>query len=630
MSFKIRNTRNIVSVSSFFLLILLTFPLQAQQPYGSSKTQTYSGLQKEDQEDRLFIFHSVRKRETVFSIAQKNNVTSEDIFNNNPQSRDGIKAGDVLKIPKPKISASEATEVVIHNSQPVKHVVGRKETLYSIAKQYNTTQEEILKINPAVKGILTKGTVLIIPGSSVSPDVQKQGVESSAFSNYRIVSGDNYFQLKKRFGVSQAELEQLNPELKDGFKSGITIKIPNKEFNEIKNQLKTDSNPPTNAVHVAEPSETAASSVLPFNSDKTFEIGVFLPFCQDLSDSARIAQRAYGFFEFYSGVLLATQKMTEAGMKIKLFVYDTYQDSKVVEKLVKKPEFLSLDLIIGPVYPDNQKLVAELSAKNHIPMVSPLSSDNRFVAITPGYYQINPERKLRVAGTADYIAENYADQNIIMLNHGSDSGDEKLIFDRISHKQGKIRHYNIWAEGTSTLETMLKTDVENIVVLTDASEVNVSVALTRLNTISKTNKITVIGLQEYTKMQSIDIEHLHNLRFHYLSPYFIDYTNSNVNAFIEKYRFSFDSEPTPFSFQGYDIALYFLSSLGKSGKNFTISSTSNGVDLLQAEYRFQKLSGFGGYMNSTLYVIEYSDNYEVKSVGKIIGTILPPKGGANN
>lgn len=626
MSFNIRNTRNIASVSSFFLLILLSFPLQAQQQDGSNKPQTPNGLQKEDQEDRFFIFHSVRKRETVFSIAQKNNITSEDIYNNNPQSRDGIKVGDVLKIPKPKLYTGEATELVSQNHQPVKHVVSRRETLYSIAKQHNTTQEEILKTNPSVKGVLAKGTVLIIPGSSVSPNVQKYTAESSTFTNYRIVSGDNYFQLKKKFGVSQAELEQLNPELKDGFKSGISIKIPNKESNEPKNQLITDNKPLSKAVKVAEPFENTASSVLPVNTTKTFEIGVFLPFCQDLSDSARIAQRAFGFLEFYSGVLLATQKMTEAGMKIKLFVYDTYQDSKVVENLVKKPEFLSLDLIIGPVYPDNQKPVAELSAKNRIPMVSPLSSDSRFIATTPGYYQINPERKLRVAGTADYIAENFADQNIIMLNHGSNSGDEKLIFDRINHKPGKIRQYNIWAEGTSTLETMLKADAENIVVLTDVSEVNVSVALTRLNTISKTNKITVIGLQEYTKMQSIDIEHLHDLKFHYLSPYFIDYANPKVNAFIEKYRFSFESEPTPFSFQGYDIALYFLSSLGKPGKNFSISNPADAVDLLQAEYRFQKPSGFGGYMNSTLYVIEYSDNYEVKSVGKITGTVLPSEG----
>jgi LysM repeat protein len=199
MSFNIRNTRNIASVSSFFLLILLSFPLQAQQQDGSNKPQTPNGLQKEDQEDRFFIFHSVRKRETVFSIAQKNNITSEDIYNNNPESRDGIKVGDVLKIPKPKLYTGEATELVSQNHQPVKHVVSRRETLYSIAKQYNTTQEEILKTNPSVKGVLVKGTVLIIPGSSVSPNVQKYTAESSTFTNYRIVSGDNYFQLKKKF-----------------------------------------------------------------------------------------------------------------------------------------------------------------------------------------------------------------------------------------------------------------------------------------------------------------------------------------------------------------------------------------------------------------------------------------------
>ncbi|HEY3388940.1 MAG TPA: LysM peptidoglycan-binding domain-containing protein, partial [Prolixibacteraceae bacterium] len=509
------------------------------------------------------------------------------------------------------------------NQQLIKHVVRRKETLFSIAKQYNTTQEEILKANPTVKGSLSKGTVLIIPAPSNLSPVQKKQKEAPKFTEYRIISGDNYYQLEKRFGISESELIQLNPSLKDGFRSGLVIRIPVKEsVNEIKaeNQASTENN-----------KDGGATKLSNSNVDKTFQIGVFLPFCQNLSDSAKIVQRTASYLEFYSGVLLATEKITEAGMKVKLYTYDTYQDSKVVEKLVKRPEFLSLDMIIGPVYPDNQKTVAELSAKNHIPMISPLSSDGRFVSTTPGYYQINPGKKLRLNSTADYIAGKFAGQNIIVLNHGTNTGDEKLIVDRINQKLGskKVRQYNIWEGGTVGIEALLKAEDDNIVVLTEGNEANVSVAMTRLNTISKTNKITVVGLQEYTKMQSIDIEHLHNTRLHYLAPYFIDYGNPKVSAFIEKYRAAYNSEPTQYSFQGYDIALHFMASLAMSGKNFPETNLSPGVSLLQADYSFQKASNLGGYMNRTLYIIEYTDNYEVKSAGKILGTVVTDNGDTN-
>ena len=575
-----------------------------------NKPQIVSGLQKDENDDRLFNYHSVRKKETVFSIAQKSNVTPEDIYRFNPQTKEGIKAGDVLKIPKPKTPAVESKVITTEIQQPVKHVVRRRETLFSIARQYNTTEVEILKSNPTVKGNLSKGTVLIIPKASTLSSTIEKPKEAPKFSDYRIVSGDNYYQLEKRFGISKNELQQLNPLLKEGFNIGMVIKIPLKESADNKKQQNADS-------------VKTAADLSYTDQNKSFGIGIFLPFCQNLNDSAKIVQRTANFLEFYSGILLATEKISEAGMKVKLYTYDTYKDNKVIEKLVKKPEFLSLDLIIGPVYPENQKIVAELSAKNRIPMISPLSSDSRFVAITPGYYQINPGKNLRLSGTADYIAREFADQNIIVLNRGSNSGDIKVIIDQLNQKigEGKFRQYNILAVGTTGLKEMLRDDKENIIVLAESSEANVSVAMTRLNTISKSNKITVIGLQEYTKMQSIDIENLHNIRLHYLSPYFIDYGNPKVNAFIQKYRSAYSSEPTQYSFQGYDIALHFMATLAMAGKNFPTTNPSPGVDLLQADYSFQKLTEFGGYMNKTLYIIEYKDSYEVLSAGKILGEI---------
>jgi LysM repeat protein/ABC-type branched-subunit amino acid transport system substrate-binding protein len=593
-----------------------------------TRPQQANGLQNDENDDHLFTFHSVRRKETVFSIAQKSNVTLEDIYRFNPQSREGIKEGDVLKIPKQPTQGKETKKNPIEIQRPIKHVVKRKETLFSIARQYNISEQEILKSNPTIKGTLSKGTVLIIPEASALPVVRNKPKEEPKFSEYRIVGGDNFYQLEKRFGISKDELEKLNPALKEGFKIGMVIKTPMKDA-AIEDVNKTANTQSDDKIKQAVNEPSALKTVPSFkNQSKTFQIGIFLPFCQNLNDSSQIVQRTASYIEFYSGILLAAEKLTEAGMKLKLFTYDTFHDNKVVEKLVKRPEFLSLDLVIGPVYPENQKIVAELCAKNHIPMISPLSSDSRFVSTTPGYYQINPSKKLRLSCTAEYIAKQFANQNIIVLNHGTISGDLKLILDRLNQKSGtvKIRQYNILAEGTSGLEEMLKADKENVIVLADEDEANVSVAITRLNTISKSNKIMVIGLQEYTRMQSIDIEYLHNLKLHYLAPYFIDYGNAAVNTFIEKYRSAYNCEPTQYSFQGYDIALHFIASLGKSGRNFPAANPIPGIDLLQAGYNFQKLSDLGGYMNQTLYIIEYTDNYEVRPAGKIQGTIVTDNG----
>ena len=286
-----------------------------------NKPQNKAGLQTGNDEDRLFTFYSVRKKETVFSIAKKRNVTLDEIYQFNPQAREGIKVGDVLKIPKPQSSLNKQKIDNNENQKVIRHEVGRKETLFSIAKKYDTTQEEILKANPTVKGILSKGTVLIIPQSSSLSGTQFKSDDATIFTDYLIVSGDNFFQLEKHFGILKAELIKLNPALKAGIKTGMIIKIPTKESDNNKSfDDKSD-------IKLQSDDSSLSTSQSSFsNLNKTFEIGLFLPFCQNLNDSLQISQKTASFLEFYSGVLLATQKMSEAGMKLKLFVYDTHQE----------------------------------------------------------------------------------------------------------------------------------------------------------------------------------------------------------------------------------------------------------------------------------------------------------------
>ncbi len=613
--------RYISVISSFILIFFLCSDLRAQGIFHDLKT--FLKLNK-------CAYYTAIKGDTPYSVSKRFNLSLDDLYIYNPDARQGIREGDELKIPTPFTMNQETNPG--KNRGVIKYVVGRSETLYSISRLCSVTQEDILKANPTLKGSLTAGTVLVIPGISSSVETPSKPLTDPNFRDYTIITGDTYYLLQQKFGASKFELEKLNPELKDGLKLGQVIKIP------ISRPVETTANiadkPQIHSeVKSASVAEKPSTSPVPTHPvvyeskktiqdlHKTFEIGIYLPFCQNYNDSARSAQHSNNYMDFYSGVLLASEKMIDAGMKLRLFVYDTYHDSDVVATLVKKPEFLSLDLIIGPVYPNDQKIVAELSYKNHIPMVSPLSPDNRFVATTPGYYLINPGKMLRLASTADYVSENFASKNLILLNHGADSEDEKYLLDRITRKigKGKIKQYNILTEEIAGFEELLKDSLDNIFILAENSEANVSVAMTRLNTVSKTHKVKVIGLQEYTKMQSIDVEYLHNTNLSYLAPYYIDYGNVNVNSFIEKYRTSFGGEPSQYSFQGFDIAMHFFASLSKAGKHFPETNPSTGVELLQGTYNFTKPSQFGGYINNSLYVIEYSNNYEVRIVEKVNG-----------
>lgn len=505
-------------------------------------------------------------------------------------------------------------KVVIGDFRFILHTVQKKETLYSIAKQYGCTQEEVLSNNKNITGVIKKGMVLKIPDHSYQKP-QAARVDENRFIKHPVISGDNYYQLKLKYGVDEEELLKFNPELKEGLKIGRTILIPKKS------KAGTDSEENSGD---DKPSGKNSSSSTEKGNGKVLNIGLYLPISASVTDSLKPTARTLSFLAFYQGALVAADKLSRSGIKTKLFVYDTEKQTSGIETLVKKPEFLSLDLIIGPVYPEIQKSASELSAKNRIPMVSPLSQDDRFVKTNPFYFQVNPLRKTRIEATADYIVREFQRDKIIFFEVENGSQDTKTIRDLVTKRslakgaaKSQIQVYNIWTKGIDALDPQLKADKPNIFVMAEMNEVNVSIAMNRLTLLSKKYPVVLLGLQEFSKMQSIETESLHNVNLHYLANSFVDYSQPAVTTFTENFKTEYSTEPSIFAFQGYDIFTYFVQSLQKYGDVSRGIPQGNNDGLLNSAYHFSRISEPGGYSNDAFTIIEYTTGYEVKSLGII-------------
>ncbi|MBK5203718.1 MAG: hypothetical protein JJE45_08370, partial [Prolixibacteraceae bacterium] len=137
-----------------------------------------------------------------------------------------------------------------------------------------------------------------------------------------------------------------------------------------------------------------------------------------------------------------------------------------------------------------------------------------------------------------------------------------------------------------------------------------SVAITNLNTLTEEGfPITLIGLSDYQRYKSIQTEYFYHTNLNYLSSYFIDYKSYSVNNFIHKFRNNFFAEPDNFSFQGYDVAFYFMNALKNYGHSFLENLPYLKVELLQDNFIFKKQSETGGYINEGLFVVKYSPDY---------------------
>jgi LysM repeat protein len=118
--------------------------------------------------------HTVRYGDTLFSLARRYGTTVSDIAEaNNIANPDQIYADDVLEIPVESKPAAPAMAPSVYNqptrppaTQPDYYQVQRGDTLFSIARRYNTTVDAIMQQNDIRNASYIKvGQLLLLPGA---------------------------------------------------------------------------------------------------------------------------------------------------------------------------------------------------------------------------------------------------------------------------------------------------------------------------------------------------------------------------------------------------------------------------------------------------------------------------------
>ncbi|MBQ8225292.1 MAG: LysM peptidoglycan-binding domain-containing protein [Bacteroides sp.] len=125
-------------------------------------------------------YHTIKAGETLYRLTTIYNVSAQDICNANPGlSASNFRIGQVIRIPQSNMPEAEQQKAAASQANipaPVQsrcqemHKVKRKETVFSISRQYGISQDELIAANPELKkgGKLKKGTLLCIPYASAT------------------------------------------------------------------------------------------------------------------------------------------------------------------------------------------------------------------------------------------------------------------------------------------------------------------------------------------------------------------------------------------------------------------------------------------------------------------------------
>ena len=160
--------------------------------------------------------YTVKKGDSLYSIAQEFNTTIDTLKRLNNLTSNILSIGQILKLPKP-------TDIDEPSQEPtnITYTVQSGDSLYKIATKYNTTVDAIKKANNLTNDLLSIGQVLTIPTTTISEEVPEPN-----YFNYKVVSGDSLYKIAKKYNVTVDSIKELNNLTSNLLSIGQTIKIP--------------------------------------------------------------------------------------------------------------------------------------------------------------------------------------------------------------------------------------------------------------------------------------------------------------------------------------------------------------------------------------------------------------------
>ena len=170
--------------------------------------------------------HTVKSGETLFSIAKANNTTVAELKKLNDLSNGKIRLGQELKLSQAEVAPTTIAANKVE-ATPVSYKVQKGETLSSISKKYNITEEELKASNNLKSNTLRSGQNLQIaqvatPASAVPSN--KAELEAKSVS-YKVKKGETLSSISKKYHITEDELKAMNNLKSSTIRFGQELKV---------------------------------------------------------------------------------------------------------------------------------------------------------------------------------------------------------------------------------------------------------------------------------------------------------------------------------------------------------------------------------------------------------------------
>ena len=525
-------------------------------------------------QQKKYITYKVKQGETMRSIAKKLDIKTKDLLRINP---------DVSRRPKPD------TEIFIPNRNSINLNDKKKEEPKDIIVKDSIAQDSI--------NVVTE-----------IEDLKKE------FVLHKVSKGDTFYSLTRYYNVLKSELLELNPELVEGLKLGAILKVKKVVDGEDLDLIYKDT----------------------ISNDAPIKLALLLPFRAKLFDTIQPndifndGKRNLNNIvtDLYLGAELAIDSLRNQGVNIDLTVIDTDDRNTVINDLISNSTLENQDAIIGSIYSDEtKKLANSVSA----PLIFPVFSKAQTSFTSPRIVKTSPDKHLYKEKLLSYVSEKYQNENIIIVGDSTAKSIREIKqisnilkqHDSIDEVHQIIPHYGYIAQ--ERFLKMMKPDTTNIknwVIIATNNNVIAADAINSLISFpdppepededeEPEEKINyLVKLFGFEKPNFINNNKLSQLEFVYVTDTYIDENSITARTFNNQYLKKNNALPSYYATRGFDVTYDVVMRLA-SGKKLS-NTFKDGVSYrIESKFDYNKRL-FSISENRGLYLLEYQPDLNIK------------------
>lgn len=376
-------------------------------------------------------------------------------------------------------------------------------------------------------------------------------VNSRKFFIYKVGKGETLFSISQKFKIPQEEIHQFNPDLaKDGLKVKMKLWIPAYSWLKKEEQKEEDK-----TVEEVQPKhkEFNLSFFTKLNLDR-----IYLP--GELHDSSYVAEPLEKEIEtnlqFYQGMQSALVRLKGLGLKAKLAVYDTEEDSSHLNKLLFKQDLADEDLLLTNLGNTELRKLNDYSLKHQVSLMVSGINVTDYVRMNPKAIALYPSSLLQCRMTGSRAADMFPAANCIVVKTVQTKETERSTIFRQGFLEkdpdAKVRFADYGKLGFKGIQDSLTKGKKNVIFIPSSNEDMISTIFNSLKELTTDYQLTVVGLPTWQYFETIDPALFDTFHVVLFNAGFVDYKETEIEQFRKYYRDTYNTEPGEAAFQGYD------------------------------------------------------------------------------